>query len=149
MTDKESIYLKVGQILNISQAIEYNLHYIIVYDNIYKTCYSKEEVINKLNNKNKYYIELSKQPLGYSIDQARKTNIFTEEFIEKLSKIAHTRNYYAHRFFKESFESNDIDTNKEKYINSLDRDIKRLNDMNLELGNDLNTLISMIKQKIK
>ena len=56
-------------------------------------------------------------------------------------------NYYAHRFFKENFintNSNDYST----YIEKLDRDIKRLNEMNNELGNDLNTLISMIKKKI-
>ena len=58
------------------------------------------------------------------------------------------RNYYAHRFFKENFETNDLDKDPKKYIDKLDKDIKKLNDMNKELGNDLNTLISLIKKKI-
>ena len=33
-------------------------------------------------------------------------------------------------------------------LDKLDKDIKKLNDMNKELGNDLNQLISMIKAKI-
>jgi len=148
MTDKELIFLKVGQILNISQAIEYNLHYIIIYDNIVKSCINKEEVKQKLNTKNEYYESLSKSPTGYSLDLARKTNIFTEDFLTNLSKAIHMRNFYAHKFFKESFESNDLATNSTKYINNLDRDIKRLNDMNLELGNDLKELINRIKIKL-
>jgi hypothetical protein len=147
MTDKELIYTKVGKILHISQAIEYNLHFIIIYDNILKSCFSKEEVIKKLQTKNEYYESLAKQSTGNSIDLARKTKIFTEEFVISLSKTINSRNYYAHRFFKENFiNKTDIDYN---YFNEkLDKDIKRLNDMNTELGNDLNELILLIKKKI-
>ena len=147
MTDKELIYTKVGKILHISQAIEYNLHFIIIYDNILKSCFSKEEVIKKLQNKNEYYESLAKQSTGNSIDLARKTKIFTEDFVISLSKTINSRNYYAHRFFKENFiNKTDIDYN---YFNEkLDKDIKRLNDMNTELGNDLNELILLIKKKI-
>ena len=147
MTDKELIYTKVGKILHISQAIEYNLHFIIIYDNILKSCFSKEEVIKKLQTKNEYYESLAKQSTGNSIDLARKTKIFTEDFVISLSKTINSRNYYAHRFFKENFiNKTDIDYN---YFNEkLDKDIKRLNDMNTELGNDLNELIMLIKKKI-
>lgn len=147
MTDRELVYQKVGMILHISQAIEYNLHYIIIYDNILKSCFSKEEVVKKLQTKNEYYESLAKQSTGNSIDLARKTKIFTEEFVISLSKSINSRNYYAHRFFKENF----INTNNNdysSYLEKLDKDIKRLNEMNNELGNDLNTLISMIKKKI-
>lgn len=148
MTDKEQIYSKVGIILNISQAIEYNLHYIIIYDNILKSCFTKEEVIKKLQTKNEYYESIAKQSIGNSLDLARKTKIFDEDFLVSLSKSVHMRNYYAHRFFKENFETNDLDKDPKKYIEKLDKDIKKLNDMNKELGNDLNTLISLIKKKI-
>lgn len=148
MTDKELIYLKVGQILNVSQAIEYNLHYIIIYDNILKTCMSKEEVKTKLTNRNSYYEKLSKESIGNSLDLARKTNIFNEDFLISLSKAVHSRNYYAHRFFKEDFDKNEINSDPKKYVEKLDRDLNRLNNMNNELCNDLNTLISLIKKKI-
>ena len=148
MTDKELIYLKVGQILNIAQAIEYNLCYIILYDNILRSCFSKEEVITKLKNKNEYYEELKHKPTGYSLDYARRYKIFEEEFVNSLSKIVSTRNYYAHEFFKKTFESNDLESNSSYYLKKLDKDINRLNDMNKELGTDLNTLIKNIKIKI-
>ena len=147
MTDKDIIYAKVGKILHISQAIEYNLHYIIIYDNILKSCFSKEEVVKKLQTKNEYYERIAKESIGSSLDLARKTSIFNEDFLTSLSKAVHMRNYYAHRFFKENFiNKSDIDYT---YFNEkLDKDIKRLNDMNTELGNDLNELIIMIKKKI-
>lgn len=148
MTDKELIYSKVGKILHISQAIEYNIHFIIIYDNIYKSCFSKEEVIKKLQTKNEYYERLKNESIGHSLDLARKTNIFNEDFLTSLSKSIHMRNYYAHKFFKDSFETNDLDKNPSFYITKLDKDIKRLNDINIELGNDLNQLIRMIKEKI-
>ena len=148
MTDKDLIYLKVGQILNVSQAIEYNLHYIIIYDNILKTCMSVEEVKNKLKNKNSYYEQLKKESIGNSLDLARKTNIFDEDFLNSLSKAVHSRNYYAHRFFKDDFETNNLNTNPKKCLENLDRDLTRLNNMNNELCNDLNTLITLIKKKI-
>lgn len=149
MTDKETIYLKVGQLLNVSQAIEYNLHYIIIYDSILKTCMTKEDVKKKLSTKNEYYERLSKESIGNSLDLARKTKIFTEDFLTSLSKAVHSRNYYAHRFFKDDFEKNEMNNNPKKIIEKLDRDLNRLNDMNNELCNDLNTLVLLIKKKIQ
>lgn len=148
MTDRELIYEKIGMILHISQAIEYNLHYIIIYDNIYRSCLSKDEVIEKLKKKNEYYEELKHKPTGYSLDYARRFKIFDSEFIEKLSKIVSTRNYYAHEFFKQIIDKNDLDSNSNYYINKLEKDVLRLNEMNNELGKDINTLVNNIKQKI-
>ena len=148
MTDKELVYEKIGMILHISQAIEYNLHIIIIYDNIYKKCFSKEEIKDKLKRIEEYYLEYSKQPTGYSIDLARKTKIFTEDFLISLSKAISKRNYYAHRFFKDDFKENNLNNNPKMFLDKLDKDITRLNEMNTELGNDLKELKLRIKDKI-
>lgn len=139
--------------MHIAQTLEYNLSTIIAFSKIEKELryrqLSNEEIKRKIDTIEEIYEELNRKPLGFSIELARETKIFTEEFLETLSKALHSRNYYAHRFFKEDIKKNQINSNKEKVLNDLNNNITRLKNVNNELADDLGILKARINKLIK
>ena len=139
--------------MHIAQTLEYNLSTIIAFSKIEKELrfrqLSNEEIKRKIDTIEEIYEELNRKPLGFSIELARETKIFTEEFLETLSKALHSRNYYAHRFFKEDIKKNQINSNKEKVLNDLNNNITRLKNVNNELADDLGILKARISKLIK
>ena len=153
MIDNKEIYEKIGFIMHIAQTLEYNLSTIIAFSKIEKELryrqLTNEEIKRKIDTIEEIYEELNRKPLGFSIELARETKIFTEEFLETLSKALHSRNYYAHRFFKEDIKKNQINSNKEKVLNDLNNNITRLKNVNNELADDLGILKARINKLIK
>ena len=83
------------------------------------------------------------------MELAKETKIFTDEFLEILIKALHSRNYYAHRFFKEDIKTNKLDKEAKDIIKDLEFNIKRLMNINNELADDLSILKSRINTLIK
>jgi len=118
MTDKDLIYKKIGMIMHIAQNLEYNLSTIIAFKKIEvelsKRRLSNDEIKDKINEIEILYDEISRKPLGFSMELAKETNIFTEDFLNTLIKALHSRNYYAHKFFKDDLKKNMLNTNAHK-----------------------------------
>lgn len=139
--------------MHIAQTLEYNLSTIIAFSKIEKELryrqLTNEEIKRKIDDIETIYDDLNRKPLGYSMELAKETKIFTDEFLETLIKALHSRNYYAHRFFKEDIKKNQISQNKEKIINDLNNNITRLKNVNNELADDLGILKARINKLIK
>lgn len=139
--------------MHIAQTLEYNLSTIIAFSKIEKELryrqLSNEEIKRKIDDIETIYDDLNRKPLGYSMELAKETKIFTDEFLETLIKALHSRNYYAHRFFKEDIKKHQISENKEKIINDLNNNITRLKNVNNELADDLGILKARINKLIK
>jgi hypothetical protein len=153
MIDNKEIYEKIGIIMHIAQTLEYNLSTIIAFSKIEKELryrqLTKEEIKRKIDDIETIYDDLNRKPLGYSMELAKETKIFTDEFLETLIKALHSRNYYAHRFFKEDIKKNQINSNKEKVLNDLNNNITRLKSVNNELADDLGILKARINTLIR
>ena len=153
MTDKELMYLNIGKIIHIAQTIEYNLSTIIAFSNLEKELKKRkltnEEIKDKLSQIEVLYDEISRKPLGYSMELAKETHIFTDDFLVVLNKALHSRNYYAHIFFKEDIKNNKLANNLSDVNKDLEFNIKRLTNINNELADDMQTLKIRINELIK
>ena len=153
MTDKELIYYNVGKIIHIAQLLEYNLSTIIglhrLEIELKKRKLTNEEIKTKLCEVDALYDEISRKPLGHSMELAKETQIFTNEFLDTLIKALHSRNYYAHRFFKEDIKTNKLEKEAKDIIKDLEFNIKRLMNINNELADDLSILKARINTLIK
>lgn len=153
MTDKELMYLNIGKIIHIAQTIEYNLSTIIAFSNLEKELKKRkltnEEIKEKLAIVESLYDEISRKPLGYSMELAKETHIFTDDFLVTLNKALHSRNYYAHRFFKEKITNDKTNKDISEINKDLEFNIKRLTSVNNELADDLSILKIRVNKLIK
>lgn len=143
----QEVYLLVGEILEVSQVIEYNLALVIKYS----------EYINKLKKINKVvkrdfanfekdveilHSQLMSSTLGQIITKVKEVGVFSAESIDKLYNLLKERNYLVHKFFKVN-NFNEIPRFSNKYNGIL----QCLNDMLINMQVINSKLYNIIKSQ--
>ncbi len=133
--------------MHVAQTMEYNLCKLVCLNNLINNVKKglNKSIKEALADIEVLYDEFIHKPLGYAVEEAKNTLMFDDDFIKKLSKALHRRNYYAHRFFKEDFKNNNIINNPESFIPDLDYNIKLLTEINNLLADKNKLLLDKIK----
>ena len=132
------LWEKVGVVVNLSQMVEYNLAYILAFDEILREfeitdsmfVFEYNELVERANN---WYKKLFKSTFGGNLNRAKEIKFFTNESEELLSKAIKKRNYVIHSLFKEDLKKNHLETNPKFYFDELEETISLLNDTNESL----------------
>ena len=142
--DLNSLWARVGFIMQLSQMIEYNLLNILagnkyldgieelsIYDfNGYDKAAKDSNDVLKYNNES---------TLGKLLNKAVKEGIFTDNFIKVLEKVVEKRNYYTHQFFKDQLDKNVLESNPSHYFKDMSETISLSYEVNkalLEIDKD-------------
>ncbi|MBQ8749976.1 MAG: hypothetical protein IJZ29_06035 [Clostridia bacterium] len=141
----QEIYLLVGEIIEVSQVIEYNLVLVIKYSEYIKKFKGKGNITHKdfmLFEKEvqKMHNGLLSSTLGQIINKVKEIDIFNSESIEKLFSLLKTRNDLVHKFFKDN-NFNEIERFSNKYnqiVASLGAVLKNMQDINAKLCDIIN-----------
>ena len=115
----QEIYLALGEIVEVSQVIEYNLATLIKYNEYIKKFkdnhkLSKRDYDNFFEEVEVMYTELNSSTLGQIINKLKEVDIFNSSSIQKLYDLLKERNYLVHRFFKDN-NFNEIKVYSQKY----------------------------------
>lgn len=98
----QEIYCLIGEIVEISQVIEYNLALTIKYNeyiNFYKS--KKNNDVETFEKEvGSLHKEMSTFTLGQLIHKVKEVDIFTSASIDKLFKLLSFRNELVHNYFK-------------------------------------------------
>ena len=134
----QSLWAKVGLIVNLSQMVEYNLANILAFDEILREfettdsmfVFEYNEFVERAND---WYKRLSKNTFGAIVERAREINFFTKESEIVLSKAIKKRNYVVHNLFRDDLRKNYLETNPKFYFKELEETISLLNTINESL----------------
>lgn len=115
----QEIYLALGEIVEVSQVIEYNLATLIKYNEYIKKFkenhkLSKRDYDSFFEEVEVMYTELNSSTLGQIINKLKEVDIFNSSSIQKLYDLLKERNYLVHRFFKDN-NFNEIKVYSQKY----------------------------------
>lgn len=145
----EHLWGKVGFIIHLSQMIEYTLSNILAFNEILYEFNNRESMyafeFNEFAKRaSDLYEELSKKPLGFGLEKAKKAGYFnkSQNWLEKICK---ERNFVVHKLFRQDLIDKHLDTNPEFYYERLENLIEEMNDIN----NDLNEIFAWQKNTYK
>ncbi|MGN1227832.1 MAG: hypothetical protein ACI4TX_04230 [Christensenellales bacterium] len=139
----QEIYILLGEILEISQIIEYNLALLIKYNEYIERLKCDKRIkrsdlfgkdVDKMHN------QLLSGTLGQIINKVKEINVFSSESIDKLYKVLNERNNLVHRFFKDNNFST-IERFGQKYnkiLQNLDLTLNNMKDINNKLCDIIN-----------
>ena len=143
----QEIYCLVGEIVEASQVIEYNLALIIKYSEFIGKLKEKgrgkrsENVIAGFEREvDAMHKEISNFTLGQIINKVRDLGIFSTSSIDKLYKLLNFRNSLVHRFFKDN-NFNQIERFGKRYgeiVQSLGEKLRSMQEINFKLCEIIN-----------
>lgn len=122
----EKIYQLIGQIIENSQYIEWNLALILRCNTILKEFERTNSIPlsrfeNVLQEADELADELSRMTLGEIIHRVKEIERLRGEDIEQLERVLRTRNYLVHQYFKK----HNIEEEKQ-YANFINNEVKYL-----------------------
>ena len=141
----QEIYCLVGEIVETSQVIEYNLALIIKYSEfISKMKTGGKKSLNMIGNFEKeveaMHKEISNFTLGQIIKKVRDLDIFNATSVDKLYKLLNFRNNLVHRFFKDN-DFNQIERFGKEYgeiVHNLYGKLHSMQEVNFKLCDIIN-----------
>ena len=151
----EKIYQLIGQIIENSQYIEWNLALILRCNTILKEFERTNSIPlsrfeNVLQEADELADELSRMTLGEIIHRVKEIERLRSEDIEQLERVLRTRNYLVHQYFKkhnieeEKQDSNFIN-NEVKYLETILQKMYEVNSVLVEIINFEQAQLSTIR----
>lgn len=151
----EKIYQLIGQIIENSQYIEWNLALILRCNTILKEFERTNSIPlsrfeNVLQEADELADELSRMTLGEIIHRVKEIERLRGEDIEQLKRVLRTRNYLVHQYFKkhnieeEKQDANFIN-NEVKYLETILQKMYEVNSVLVEIINFEQAQLSTIR----
>lgn len=151
----EKIYQLIGQIIENSQYIEWNLALILRCNTILKEFERTNSIPlskfeNVLQEADELADELSRMTLGEIIHRVKEIERLRGEDIEQLERVLRTRNYLVHQYFKkhnieeEKQDANFIN-NEVKYLETILQKMYEVNSVLVEIINFEQAQLSTIR----
>lgn len=151
----EKIYQLIGQIIENSQYIEWNLALILRCNTILKEFERTNSIPlsrfeNVLQEADELADELGKMTLGEIIHRVKEIERLRSEDIEQLERVLRTRNYLVHQYFKkhnieeEKQDANFIN-NEVKYLETILQKMYEVNSVLVEIINFEQAQLSTIR----
>ncbi len=151
----EKIYQLIGQIIENSQYIEWNLALILRCNTILKEFERTNSIPlsrfeNVLQEADELADELSRMTLGEIIHRVKEIERLRSEDIEQLERVLRTRNYLVHQYFKkhnieeEKQDANFIN-NEVKYLETILQKMYEVNSVLVEIINFEQAQLSTIR----
>ncbi len=151
----EKIYQLIGQIIENSQYIEWNLALILRCNTILKEFERTNRIPlskfeNVLQEADELADELGRMTLGEIIHKVKVIERLHNEDIEQLERVLRTRNYLVHQYFKkhnveeEKQDANFIN-NEVKYLESILQKMYEVNNILVEIINFEQAQLSTIR----
>lgn len=133
----KKLYSLIGQIIENSQYIEWNLAIMLRCHMILKE-FEKSNTISlvhfekAIQNAEDLALEMQKMTLGEIIYKVKETNKLSYDEINELEKVLRTRNYLVHQYFKkhnflEEGKNLDIVCQEEKWLHSILQNMHHVN----------------------
>ena len=151
----EKIYQLIGQIIENSQYIEWNLALILRCNTILKEFERTNSIPlsrfeNVLQEADELADELSRMTLGEIIHRVKEIERLRGEDIQQLERVLRTRNYLVHQYFKkhnieeEKQDANFIN-NEVKYLETILQKMYEVNSVLVEIINFEQAQLSTIR----
>ena len=151
----EKIYQLIGQIIENSQYIEWNLALILRCNTILKEFERTNSIPlsrfeNVLQEADELADELSRMTLGEIIHRVKEIERLRGQDIEQLERVLRTRNYLVHQYFKkhnieeEKQDANFIN-NEVKYLETILQKMYEVNSVLVEIINFEQAQLSTIR----
>ena len=151
----EKIYQLIGQIIENSQYIQWNLALILRCNTILKEFERTNSIPlsrfeNVLQEADELADELSRMTLGEIIHRVKEIERLRGEDIEQLERVLRTRNYLVHQYFKkhnieeEKQDANFIN-NEVKYLETILQKMYEVNSVLVEIINFEQAQLSTIR----
>ncbi len=151
----KKIYQLIGQIIENSQYIEWNLALILRCNTILKEFERTNSIPlsrfeNVLQEADELADELSRMTLGEIIHRVKEIERLRGEDIEQLERVLRTRNYLVHQYFKkhnieeEKQDANFIN-NEVKYLETILQKMYEVNSVLVEIINFEQAQLSTIR----
>ena len=151
----EKIYQLIGQIIENSQYIEWNLALILRCNTILKEFERTNSIPlsrfeNVLQEADELADELSRMTLGEIIHRVKEIERLRGEDIEQLERVLRTRNYLVHQYFqKHNIEEEKQDANfinnEVKYLETILQKMYEVNSVLVEIINFEQAQLSTIR----
>lgn len=151
----EKIYQLIGQIIENSQYIEWNLALILRCNTILKEFERTNSIPlsrfeNVLQEADELADELSRMTLGEIIHRVKEIERLRSEDIEQLERVLRTRNYLVHQYFKkhnieEEKQDANFMNNEVKYLETILQKMYEVNSVLVEIINFEQAQLSTIR----
>lgn len=144
------LYGKVGLVVGLSQMIEYNLANVVSLSKVL-SLFNNDKSVSLLEyndvakESNELYEKMIKNPLGYTISEAKKVPSFSKKFIDELEKVLNGRNWIVHHLFADDIFDHKLEKEIDSVIAKIDQLTGLMNEVNEDLCNVLKYQHSEIK----